>query len=72
MALLYGDEWPQVKVKTLATREEKFVPISELLAYLQAHLILVILSEAIAKSKDHAAAPRDNATGFFASLRMTR
>src|ERR1700736_6417358 len=26
MALLYGDEWPQVKIKTLATREEKLIP----------------------------------------------
>ena len=25
-ALLYGDEWPQVKVKNLATREESLVP----------------------------------------------
>ena len=40
VALLYGDEWPQVKVKTLATREEKLVPNEELLAHLQAHLSL--------------------------------
>src|SRR6266446_2194593 len=26
VALLYGDEWPDVKVKTLATREETLVP----------------------------------------------
>jgi histidyl-tRNA synthetase len=25
VAVLYGDEWPQVKIKTLATREEKLV-----------------------------------------------
>jgi histidyl-tRNA synthetase len=36
LALLYGDEWPQVKVKTLATREEKLIPREELLAHLQA------------------------------------
>jgi histidyl-tRNA synthetase len=32
IAVLYGDEWPQVKVKTLATREEKLVPNSDLFA----------------------------------------
>jgi histidyl-tRNA synthetase len=34
IAILYGDEWPQVKVKTLATREEKLIRPEELLAYL--------------------------------------
>src|SRR5204862_667844 len=29
-AVLVGDEWPQVKVKTLATREEVLVPIEDL------------------------------------------
>ncbi len=33
-AVLVGDEWPQVKVKTLATREEVLVPAEELLASL--------------------------------------
>jgi histidyl-tRNA synthetase len=33
-ALLFGDEWPQVKVKVLATREEQLVPNEELLAHL--------------------------------------
>jgi len=33
-ALLFGDEWPQVKVKNLATREEQLVPNEELLAHL--------------------------------------
>jgi histidyl-tRNA synthetase len=32
IAILYGDEWPQVKVKTLATREEQAVPHNELFA----------------------------------------
>ena len=36
MALLYGDEWPQVKIKTLATREEKLIPNDHLLAHLRA------------------------------------
>ncbi len=36
IALLYGDEWPQVKLKTLATREERLVVEEELLAHLQA------------------------------------
>ena len=31
VALLYGDEWPQVKVKTLATREEKLIDHASLL-----------------------------------------
>ncbi|MDQ2824921.1 MAG: histidine--tRNA ligase [Verrucomicrobiota bacterium] len=31
IALLYGDEWPQVKVKTLATREETLIDQSSLL-----------------------------------------
>lgn len=34
VAVLFGDEWPQVKVKTLATREEQLVPHEELLAHL--------------------------------------
>ena len=33
-AVLVGDEWPQVKVKTLATREEVLVPVAELEAAL--------------------------------------
>jgi histidyl-tRNA synthetase len=36
MALLYGDEWPQVKIKTLATREEKLIPHDHLLGHLRA------------------------------------
>lgn len=36
IAILYGDEWPQVKMKTLATREEKLVPHQEILAHLPA------------------------------------
>jgi histidyl-tRNA synthetase len=30
-AVLYGDEWPQVKIKTLATREEKLIDHATLL-----------------------------------------
>jgi histidyl-tRNA synthetase len=33
LALLYGDEWPQVAVKDLGTGEQKNVPSEELLAY---------------------------------------
>jgi len=36
VAVLFGDEWPQVKVKNLATREESLVHHGELLARLQA------------------------------------
>ena len=35
-AVLFGDEWPQVKLKVLASREEKLVPHEELLAHLAA------------------------------------
>jgi histidyl-tRNA synthetase len=35
ITLLYGDEWPAVKMKTLATREEVLVPHEELLTHLQ-------------------------------------
>jgi len=31
IAVLYGDEWPQVKVKNLATREESLIPAEALL-----------------------------------------
>jgi histidyl-tRNA synthetase len=34
VALLFGDEWPHVKVKTLATREETLVPNEDVLAHL--------------------------------------
>lgn len=34
IAILYGDEWPQVKVKTLATREEKLIAHDQLLDFL--------------------------------------
>jgi len=34
LAVLVGDEWPQVKIKTLATREETLVPHEQLLATL--------------------------------------
>src|SRR5204863_4327996 len=36
IALLYGDEWPQVKVKNMATAEQGLVPHDRLLAHLQA------------------------------------
>ena len=36
VAMLFGDEWPQVKVKNLARREESLVHHAELLAHLQA------------------------------------
>ncbi len=32
IALLYGDEWPQVKMKILASREEELVPQEEIVA----------------------------------------
>jgi histidyl-tRNA synthetase len=34
VALLYGDEWPQVKVKTLATREERLIVQDQLLSHI--------------------------------------
>lgn len=33
-AILFGDEWPQVKIKDLATRDEQLVASEELLAHL--------------------------------------
>src|SRR5262249_19547909 len=30
-AILFGDEWPQLKIKNLATREEKLIDRSDLL-----------------------------------------
>jgi histidyl-tRNA synthetase len=38
VTLLYGDEWPAVKMKTLATREEVLVPNEELLGRVKALL----------------------------------
>ena len=35
VTLLYGDEWPAVKMKTLATREEVLVPNEDLLTHIQ-------------------------------------
>ena len=35
VTLLYGDEWPAVKMKTLATREESLIPHDELLTRLE-------------------------------------
>ena len=35
IAVLVGDEWPQVKVKTLATREEQFIAADAVLACFQ-------------------------------------
>jgi histidyl-tRNA synthetase len=36
VALLYGDEWPQVKVKNMTTGEQELVSHDHLLAHLQA------------------------------------
>jgi histidyl-tRNA synthetase len=38
LAILYGDEWPQVKIKTLATREELLIDNREL----QSHIARVL------------------------------
>jgi histidyl-tRNA synthetase len=40
VALLYGDEWPHVKMKTLATREEKLIPHETLAGYLRDYFSL--------------------------------
>jgi len=39
ITLLYGDEWPAVKMKTLATRAEMLVPHEELLAQVESLLL---------------------------------
>jgi histidyl-tRNA synthetase len=36
IAILYGDEWPQVKIKNMATAQQELVPNDRLLAHLQA------------------------------------
>jgi len=36
--LLYGDEWPAVKIKILATREEQLVPNGDVVAHIQSLL----------------------------------
>jgi histidyl-tRNA synthetase len=36
VAVLFGDEWPQVKIKNMATADQELVPHDRLLAYLQA------------------------------------
>jgi len=36
VAVLFGDEWPQIKVKNMATGHQELVPHDRLLAYLQA------------------------------------
>lgn len=36
VAVLYGDEWPQVKIKIMATGQQELVPHDHLLAHLQA------------------------------------
>jgi histidyl-tRNA synthetase len=36
IAILYGDEWPQVKIKNMATGQQELVPHDRLLAHLQA------------------------------------
>jgi histidyl-tRNA synthetase len=40
VALLFGDEWPQVAIKDLASGEQKNVPREELLAYVARSLSL--------------------------------
>ena len=37
VALLYGDEWPQVKIKEMRSGEQELVAYDRLLAHLQAH-----------------------------------
>ena len=40
LAILFGDEWPQVAVKDLATGEQQLISNEELLAYLARSLSL--------------------------------
>ena len=40
VALLYGDEWPQVKIKNMTTGEQELVAHDRLLAHLQAQSTL--------------------------------
>jgi histidyl-tRNA synthetase len=36
VAVLFGDEWPQIKIKNMATAQQELVSHGRLLAYLQA------------------------------------
>jgi histidyl-tRNA synthetase len=38
LALLYGNEWPQVKIKNMATAEQELVPHEDLAAYTESKL----------------------------------
>ena len=40
VALLFGDEWPQVKMKNMGTGEQELVPHDRLIEHLQAQLTL--------------------------------
>ena len=40
VALLFGDEWPQVKLKNMATAQQELVPQDRVLAHLQAQVSL--------------------------------
>jgi histidyl-tRNA synthetase len=40
VAVLFGDEWPQVKIKDMATAQQELVPYDRLLAHLQAQFSL--------------------------------
>ena len=38
VALLYGDEWPQVKIKDMTTAEQQLVPRENLVGYIKSKL----------------------------------
>ena len=40
VALLFGDEWPQIKIKNMATGQQDLVPYDQLFAHLQAQFSL--------------------------------
>jgi histidyl-tRNA synthetase len=40
VAVLFGDEWPQIKIKNMTTAEQELVPHDRLLTHLQALLSL--------------------------------
>jgi len=45
LALLIGDEWPQIKIKTLASREEVLVPAEELFERIKTLLASVLAAD---------------------------
>src|SRR4029079_7904380 len=71
IALLFGDEWPQIKIKDMGTGEQELVAHDRLLAHLQAQSSLSSSSErsGVAGSRN---LTLDALTGFLDVARKDR